>query len=166
MLKGICGIKGSSFLHAMEEPLLIAFSTTSSMAALPSNMRASQKLGLNPEVSSFLIPLGNTVNMAGAAMYMAIVSNFVAQVYGMELTLIQQFSIVFTALLVAIGAVGIPGYMIVMMTTVFSTVGIPLDGVSLVAGVDKILDMARTPCNIVGDVAIAMVVDKTEKNRE
>lgn len=166
MLRGICGIKGSQFLEAMEEPLLIAFSTTSSMAALPSNMRASQKLGLTPEISSFLIPLGNTVNMAGAAMYMAIVSNFVAQAYGMELSILQQFSIVFTALLVAIGAVGIPGYMIVMMTTVFSTVGIPLDGVSLVAGIDKILDMARTPCNIVGDVAVAMVVDKTEKNKE
>lgn len=132
MLKGYCGISASRFLKAMQEPLLIAFSTTSSMAALPSNMRASQELGLSEDVSSFLIPLGNTVNMAGAAMYMAIVSNFV----------------------------------IVMMTSVFSTVGIPLDGVSLVAGVDKILDMARTPCNIIGDVAVALVVDKSEKRKE
>ena len=153
------------FLGAMEEPLLIAFSTTSSMACLPSNMRASQKLGLSEDVSSFLIPLGNTVNMAGAAMYIAIVANFVAQAFGMSLTIMQQVSIVLTALLISIGAVGIPGYMIVMMTSVFSTVGIPLDGVSLVAGVDKILDMARTPCNIIGDVAIALFIDKGEKKR-
>lgn len=165
MLFVVCKITPSQFLKAMQEPLLIAFSTTSSMAALPSNMRASQKLGLTPEVSSFLVPLGNTINMAGAAMYMAVVSNFVAQAYGMTLTLGQQANIVFTALLIAVGAVGIPGYMIVMITSVFSTVGIPLDGVSLVAGVDKILDMARTPTNIIGDVAIALVVDKGEKKR-
>ena len=99
-------------------------------------------------------------------MYMAIVSNFVAQAYGMSLTLGQQVNIVFTALLIAVGAVGIPGYMIVMITSVFPTVGIPLDGVSLVAGIDKILDMARTPCNIIGDVAIALVIDKTEKDKK
>ena len=165
MLKFGCGISMKKFLSAMEEPLLIAFSTTSSMACLPSNMRASQKLGLSEDVSSFLIPLGNTVNMAGAAMYIAIVANFVAQAFGMPLTIMQQVSIVLTALLISIGAVGIPGYMIVMMTSVFSTVGIPLDGVSLVAGVDKILDMARTPCNIIGDVAIALFIDKGEKKR-
>ena len=166
MLKGFCGINAPRFLKAMQEPLLIAFSTTSSMAALPSNMRASQELGLSKDVSSFLIPLGNTVNMAGAAMYIAIVSNFVAQAYGMPLSIGQQINVVITALLISIGAVGIPGYMIVMMTSVFTTVGIPLDGVSLVAGVDKILDMARTPCNIIGDVAIALVVDKSEKKKE
>lgn len=166
MLKVSAGIGPKQFIKAMEEPLLVAFSTTSSMAAMPSNIRASQKLGLSEDVASFLIPLGNTVNMAGAAMYIAIVSNFVAQVYGMSLTIGQQFNVVFTALLISIGAVGIPGYMIVMMTSVFSTVGIPLDGVSLVAGVDKILDMARTPCNIIGDVAIAMVIDKQEKKKE
>lgn len=165
MLFFVCKIRPTQFLSAMQEPLMIAFSTTSSMAALPSNMRASEKLGLTPEVSSFLVPLGNTINMAGAAMYMAIVSNFVAQAYGMALTLPQQIHIILTALLIAVGAVGIPGYMIVMITSVFSTVGIPLDGVSLVAGVDKILDMARTPANIIGDVAIALVVDKTEKRR-
>lgn len=166
MLKVSAGIGPKKFIKAMEEPLLVAFSTTSSMAAMPSNIRVSQKLGLSEDVASFLIPLGNTVNMAGAAMYIAIVSNFVAQVYGMSLTIGQQFNVVFTALLISIGAVGIPGYMIVMMTSVFSTVGIPLDGVSLVAGVDKILDMARTPCNIIGDVAIAMVIDKQEKKKE
>lgn len=166
MLFVICKISPARFLKEMREPLLIAFSTTSSMAALPSNMRASQRLGLTKDVSSFLVPLGNTINMAGAAMYMAIVSNFVAQAYGMSLTLGQQVNIVFTALLIAVGAVGIPGYMIVMITSVFSTVGIPLDGVSLVAGIDKILDMARTPCNIIGDVAIALVIDKTEKDKK
>lgn len=166
MLFFVCKITPAQFLTAMQEPLLIAFSTTSSMAALPSNMRASQKLGLTPEVSSFLVPLGNTINMAGAAMYMAIVSNFVAQAYGMTLTITQQIHIVFTALLIAVGAVGIPGYMIVMITSVFSTVGIPLEGVSLVAGVDKILDMARTPANIIGDVAVALVVDRSERKGE
>lgn len=165
MLKFSAGIGVRQFISAEEEPLLVAFSTTSSMAALPSNIRASQKLGLSDDVASFLIPLGNTVNMAGAAMYIAIVSNFVAQVYGMDLSMGQQFHIVFTALLLSIGAVGIPGYMIVMLTATFSSVGIPLDGVSLVAGVDKILDMARTPCNIIGDVAIALVVDKQEKRK-
>lgn len=166
MLKFSAKIPMSRFFKEMQEPLLVAFSTTSSMAAMPSNMRASQKLGLSKDVSSFLIPLGNTVNMAGAAMYIAIVSNFVAQAYGINLSIGQQFNVIITALLISIGAVGIPGYMIVMMTSVFSTVGIPLDGVSLVAGVDKILDMARTPCNIIGDVAIALVVDKSEKKKE
>lgn len=166
MLKFIANIPMGKFLREMEEPLLVAFSTTSSMASMPSNLRASQRLGLSKDVASFLIPLGNTVNMAGAAMYIAIVSNFVAQIYGINLTILQQFNIVITALLISIGAVGIPGYMIVMMTSVFSTVGIPLDGVALVAGVDKILDMARTPCNIIGDVAIALVVDKSEKKKE
>ncbi len=98
-------------------------------------------------------------------MYIAIVVNFVAQAFGMSLSIMQQVSIVLTALLISIGAVGIPGYMIVMMTSVFSTVVIPLDGVSLVAGVDKILDMTRTPCNIIGDVAIALFIDKGEKKR-
>ncbi len=164
MIKFSSNVKFKEFMKSMQEPLLIAFSTTSSMAALPSNIRAAQKLGLREDVSSFLIPLGNTVNMAGAAMYIAIVSNFVAQVYGMDLSIMQQVHIIFTALLISIGAVGIPGYMIVMMTSVFSTVGIPLEGVSLVAGVDKVLDMARTPCNVLGDVAIASVVDKSERN--
>ena len=90
MLFFICKITPKQFLDAMQEPLLIVFSTTSNMAVLPSNMRASEKLGLTPEVSSFLVPLGNTINMAGAAMYMAIVYNFVAQAYGITLTMPQQ----------------------------------------------------------------------------
>ena len=97
-------------------------------------------------------------------MYIAIVVNFVAQAFGMSLSIMQQVSIVLTALLISIGAVGIPGYMIVMMTSVFSTVVIPLDGVSLVAGVDKILDMARTPCNIIGDVAIALLLTRAKRS--
>lgn len=154
----------SQFLKEMREPLLVAFSTTSSMASMPSNMRAAERLGVSKDMASFLIPLGNTVNMAGAAMYVGIVSNFVAQSYGMTLTIGDQFILVLTALMLAIGAVGIPGYMIVMLTTTFSQVGIPLDGISLVAGVDKILDMARTPCNVIGDAAIALSVAKSEGN--
>lgn len=155
-------IPAKTFWKCMREPSLIAFSTTSSMAALPANLIATQKMGVDESTASFLIPLGNTVNMAGTAMYVGIVSNFVAQAYGVSLTTSDQVMVVLLGVMLAVGAVGVPGYMIVIMSAIFSQIGLPISGVSLVSGVDSIISMARTVVNVFGDAVVAIGVAKSE----
>ncbi|MCG0279075.1 MAG: dicarboxylate/amino acid:cation symporter, partial [Thermanaeromonas sp.] len=151
-----------SFFKAVAEPLLVAFTTCSSAAALPLNLRSVEKLGVPRGISSFTIPLGNTVNMDGAVIYLGIAAIFISEVYGMPLSLNQQLTIVLMAILASIGSVGVPGAALIVMTMVFQAVGLPMEGIALVAGVDRILDMARTPLNILGDAVGAVVVAKSE----
>jgi len=141
----------------------IAFTTCSSAAALPVNMQSTEeKLGVSKSISSFVLPLGATINMDGTALYQGICALFIANVYGLELTMAQQFTIVLTATLASIGTAGVPGAGLIMLTMVLQAVGLPLEGLALVAGIDRILDMARTTVNITGDAACAVVIAASE----
>ena len=150
------------FLKGIFEPWLIAFTTCSSAAALPANLTAARKLGATKSIASFSIPLGNSVNMNGTAVYMGVCSIFAAEVYGLDLTMADQITIVLMGVLAAVGTAGVPGAGLIMTTIVFTQVGIPLEAVALIAGVDRILDMIRTSINVVGDVASAIIVTNME----
>ncbi|MBQ7738350.1 MAG: dicarboxylate/amino acid:cation symporter [Desulfovibrionaceae bacterium] len=156
------GLKPKDFLKGMLSPLIIAFTTCSSAAALSTNMLSSQKLGASKTVSSFSIPLGNTINMDGAAIYMGISAIFAAEIYGIPLPLSTQLTILLLAVMASIGSMGVPGAALVMITMVFTQVGIPLEAVAIVAGVDRIMDMARTTINVLGDATGSLLVTKLE----
>ena len=157
--------KADPFLHfkAMSLPLITAFSTSSSSATLPLTMNAVESnSGVSNKITSFVLPLGATVNMDGTALYECVAAMFIAQAYGYELTIIQQMIMVVTALLVSIGAAGIPMAGLVMMSIVLSAVGLPLEGVGLILAVDRILDMCRTTVNVWSDTCGAVTIAKTE----
>ena len=144
--------------------MLIAFTTCSSAASLPINMKNCQeKLGVRRDVSSFVLPLGATINMDGTALYMGVCALFIANVYGIDLTLGQMGMIVLTGTLASIGTAGVPGAGLIMLAMVIQSVGLPMEGLALVAGIDRILDMFRTCLNITGDAAVTIVVDQEEK---
>ena len=161
-VKFIAGKSLKDYFKATAEPLLVAFTTCSSAAALALNLKAVRKLGASKNVSSFTIPLGNTINMDGAAIYLGLAAVFVSQVYNIPLTAGEQFTILLMAVLASIGSVGVPSMALVVMTMVFTSVGLPLEGIALVAGVDRILDMARTSLNVFGDATTALIVSKME----
>ncbi len=158
------GIAPGTFLRGISAPLLISFTTCSSAAALSSNLMSVQRLGASRSVSSFSIPLGNTINMDGAAIYMGIAAIFAAEVYGIPMPLDKQMTVLFMALLASIGSMGVPGAALIMVTMVFTQVGIPLEAIALVAGVDRIMDMARTTINVMGDATGALFVSKLEND--
>ena len=141
----------------------IAFTTCSSSATLPVNMQCTEEnLGVPKSISSFVLPLGATINMDGTALYQGVCALFIANVYGLDLTIAQQATIVLTATLASIGTAGVPGAGLIMLTMVLQTVGLPLEGLALVAGIDRILDMARTTINITGDSACAVIIAASE----
>jgi proton glutamate symport protein len=157
--------KVDPFLHfkAMSLPLITAFSTSSSSATLPLTMDAVENnSGVPNKITSFVLPLGATVNMDGTALYECVAAIFIAQAYGIELTFIQQMIVVLTALLASIGAAGIPMAGLVMMSVVLTAVGLPLEGVGLILAVDRILDMCRTTVNVWSDTCGAVTIAKTE----
>ncbi|MFO7891332.1 MAG: dicarboxylate/amino acid:cation symporter [bacterium] len=157
------GTNPITFIKSMRSPQLIAFSTSSSAAALPVTINTCEKeLGVPKNISSFVLPLGATVNMDGTALYQGISALFIAQVYGMSLTLGDQLTIVLTATLASIGTAGAPGAGMLMLVLVLKQVGIPLEGISLIIGVERILDMFRTTVNITGDASAAVIVAGTE----
>jgi len=147
----------------MATPLLTAFSTSSSNATLPLTLEAVQnKDGVSGKIASFTLPLGATINMNGTALYECVAVIFIAQAYGVELSFSQQLIIIFTALLAAIGAAGIPMAGLVMMAVVIKAVGLPLEGIGLVIAVDRILDMFRTALNVYGDTCAAVIIARSE----
>jgi proton glutamate symport protein len=147
----------------MATPLLTAFSTSSSNATLPLTMEAVEmEDGVSNKIASFTLPLGATVNMNGTALYECVAVIFIAQAYGINLSVGQQLIVVFTALLAAIGAAGIPMAGLVMMAVVLKAVGLPLEGIGLVLAVDRILDMFRTTINVYGDTCAAVIIAKSE----
>ena len=157
--------KVNPWLHfkAMTTPLLTAFSTSSSSATLPLTLEAVEnEVGVSNKITSFVLPLGATVNMDGTALYEFVAAIFIAQAYGIHLGFVQQFVVVFTALLASIGAAGIPMAGLVMITVVLSSVGLPLEGVGLILAVDRILDMCRTTVNVWSDSCGAVIIAKTE----
>jgi proton glutamate symport protein len=151
------------FYTALREVMLVAFSTSSSGATLPVTMRACEKnLGVSNKVASFVLPLGATVNMDGTAMYQAVAAVFIAQVYGIDLSLAEQLTILFTSILASIGTAPVPGVGIVMLIIVLRSVNIPEEGIALILGIDRFLDMCRTVPNVVGDAAVAVVIARME----
>ncbi|WP_240376263.1 dicarboxylate/amino acid:cation symporter [Bacillus piscicola] len=146
--------------------ITVGFSTSSSSGTLPISMRTAQeRLGVSKSVSSFVQPLGATINMDGTAIMQAVATMFIAQVYGVELGFSQLVMVVLTATLASIGTAGVPGVGLIMLTMVLQQVGLPVEGIALILGVDRILDMLRTALNITGDAACAYIVDRSEKKK-
>ena len=151
------------FYKKMAEPQLLAFSTSSSKATLSTAMRVvNEKIGVSKTSTSFVLPLGASINMDGTAIYLGICALFFSQAYGIPIDAHHYFILILTATLGSIGAAGIPGGSLIMMGMVLTSVGLPLEGIALIAGVDRILDMLRTTVNITGDSVITMLVDKSE----
>ena len=147
------------FFRGIAQAQLVAFSTSSSAATLPVTMKSAQKnLGISEEVSSFVLPLGATINMDGTGLYQAVAAVFIAQTLGISLDLTAQLSIVFLALLASIGTAAVPSAGIVMLIVILETIDVPAAGIALILGVDRPLDMARTAANITGDVTVAAIV--------
>lgn len=151
------------FLRAIKEAIVMGFSTSSSSATLPISMNiASTNLGVSKNVSSFVLPLGATINMDGTALYQAVAALFIAQVYSIDLTFVQQLTIILTATLASVGAAGVPGAGMITLALVLGTIGIPEQGIALIFGLDRLLDMCRTVVNIVGDLTLTILMAKTE----
>lgn len=162
-LKFFAGIKLKDFYKTMFPVQLVAFSTSSSAATLPVTMEQVEKgLGISHEISSFVLPIGVTVNMDGTSLYQAVAAVFIAQVFGIDLTLMQQLTIILTATLASIGSAAVPGAGMVMLIIVLNSVGLPLEGLALILAVDRPLDMLRTVVNVTGDAMMATVIAKSE----
>ena len=165
-VKGFAGMNPVTFFQGMSRPIMFAFSSASSVGTLPFNLEATQKLGARKSVASFVLPLGATINMDGTAIYQGVCAIFIAEIFGIDLALSQQLTIILTATLASIGTAGVPGSGMIMLAMVLQSVGLPVEGIALVAGIDRILDMGRTVVNITGDAACTIVVDAWEKKRE
>ena len=152
------------YFQGIAEAQAVAFTTTSSSGTLPVTMSCAQKnLGVSKSVSSFVLPLGATINMDGTALYQGVCALFVAQAFGVELGFGQYVTIIITATLASIGTAGVPGAGLIMLSLVLTSVGLPIEGVAIIAGIDRILDMARTALNVTGDGMVAVLVAKSEK---
>lgn len=159
MIRLLAKVPVVGFFRGMIDAMAVSYSTASSNATLPVTLRCAQRnLGVSPSVSSFVISLGATINMNGTAMYLGLATLFGAQIFGVDLSLADYIMISVTATLGAIGAAGIPGAGLIMMALVFGSVGVPLETIAFVAGVDRIMDMMRTTTNVTGDAAVAVTV--------
>lgn len=151
------------FFKGIAPAMVFAFTTASSSATLPISMKRSEEnLGVPKSVTSFVLPLGATINMDGTAIYQGVCAFFIAQVYGINLPISAQLTIILTATLASIGTAGVPGAGMIMLGMVLQSVGLPIEGIALIAGVDRILDMMRTMINITGDAACATIIAATE----
>lgn len=163
MLKSFTKIPFKDFIKAIRPAMLLGFSTSSSSATLPVTMKlVEDEIGVSEEVSSFVLPLGATINMNGTSLYQAVAAVFIAQALGMDLTVSQQLTIVLTATLAAIGSAGVPGAGLIMLIIVLEAIGVPGAGVALIIAPDRILDMFRTVVNITGDAVVCVSVASTE----
>ena len=158
----IIRIPVADYFKGIFEPWLIAFTTCSSAAAMAANLVASRRLGATNSIASFAVPLGNTINMNGTAVYMGVCAVFAAQIYDLPLTIGDQVIVVITGVLAAVGTAGVPGAGLIMSTLVFTQIGIPLEVIALIAGVDRVLVMIRTSINVVGDSTTALMVSRME----
>ena len=163
LLKVFTPLKLRHFFPGVVPAQLVAFSTSSSAATLPVTMKNAQRnLGVSEEVASFVLPLGATINMDGTALYQAVAAVFIAQALGIPLDLGAQVTIVFMALLASIGTAAVPSAGVVMLVIILEAIGIPTEGIALILGVDRIIDMCRTTANVTGDAAVAAVVAASE----
>lgn len=153
-----------TFWKAVDAPMITAFSTSSSMATLPTSIAtAEQKLDVQPKIAGFVLPLGATMNMNGTSLFEGVTVLFLAQVFGVELGLGSQIIVVVLAVLTAIGAAGVPGGSLPLMMLVMATVGVPPEGIAIVLGADRVLDMSRTTLNVCGDISASVYVDRIDR---
>lgn len=163
LLKSFTPMSLGTFYSGIGPAQLVAFSTSSSGATLPVTMeRCEEKLGVSEEVSSFVLPLGATINMDGTALYQAVAAVFIAQAIGLDLSLAAQLTIVLTAVLASIGTAAVPGAGIIMLVIILQSIEVPVAGIALILGVDRILDMLRTVTNVTGDATVATVIAASE----
>jgi len=163
LLKLLTKMPLKTFYKGIAPAQLLAFSTSSSGATLPVTMECCEdELGVSEEVSSFVLPLGATINMDGTALYQAVAAVFIAQTLGMELGIGAQLTIILTAVLASIGTAAVPGAGIIMLVIILEAVGVPSEGIALILGVDRILDMMRTTINVTGDATVAVIIASTE----
>ena len=162
-LKYTAGVKIAPFFKGMKDAIVVAFTTSSSSATLPVSLEcARDHLGLSPDISGFVLSLGSTINMNGTAIGQSVLAIFIAQAYGIEVSFVTLFVLMFTTLISAIGTAGIPGSGLVMLSIVLNAMGLPLEGIALVAGIDRLRDMLATVVNILGDAVAAVYVAKKE----
>lgn len=154
-----------TFLKGMLPAMIFAFSSTSSVATLPINMECAEKLGAKKDIASFVLPLGATINMDGTAIYMGVTTVFIATCYGVELTMAQMLTIILTATLASIGTAGVSGAGVVMLAMVLESVNLPVAGIALIIGVDRLFDMGRTTLNILGDASCAVILSRIEERK-
>jgi Na+/H+-dicarboxylate symporter len=163
LLKSFTKVKYVDFFKAIRPAQLLAFSTSSSSATLPVTMKLTEEeLGVSENITSFVLPLGATINMNGTSLYQSVAAVFIAQALGMDLTFSQQVMIVLTSTLAAIGSAGVPGAGLIMLIVVLESIGVPAAGIALIMAPDRILDMFRTVVNVTGDVVVTTVVASTE----
>ncbi|MDD5932473.1 MAG: dicarboxylate/amino acid:cation symporter, partial [Oscillospiraceae bacterium] len=164
-VRALGGVSPLAFFKGMAPAMMMAFSSASSVGTLPFTLECSERLGARREVASFVLPLGATINMDGTAIYQGVCAVFIASCYGIDLTIGQMATIVLTATLASIGTAGVPGAGMVMLAMVLQSVNIPVEGIALVAGIDRIFDMGRTTINITGDAACAVIISKLEDRK-
>jgi DAACS family dicarboxylate/amino acid:cation (Na+ or H+) symporter len=155
------------FFKEISEVIITAFSTSSSNATLPTSIRNSiEKLKLDKDIANFVLTVGSTANQNGTALYEGVTVLFLAQFYGIDLSISQQLLVVFLSILAGVGTAGVPGGSLPLVIMVLMTVGIPAESIGIILGVDRILDMSRTVVNVTGDIVLAGWIDTTEKNRK
>ncbi|MDU0439631.1 cation:dicarboxylase symporter family transporter [Staphylococcus haemolyticus] len=159
----ICGISIFSIIKILKDELLLAFSTSSSEAVLPVMMKKMEKFGAPRDVTSFVIPIGYSFNLDGSALYQSIAALFVAQMYGIHLSISEQIILIVTLMVASKGMAGVPGVSIVVLLTTLGAMGLPAQGLALIIGVDRLLDMVRTCVNVIGNALSAVVISKWEK---
>jgi DAACS family dicarboxylate/amino acid:cation (Na+ or H+) symporter len=160
----IAGRSPIAFFRSISEAVLTAFATSSSSATLPTALRVTEEnLGIAPQVSRFVLTVGATANQNGTALYEGITVLFLAQVFGIELTLVQQATVVMLSILAGVGTAGVPGGSLPLVVIVLQSVGVPAAGIGIILGVDRLLDMCRTSLNVTGDIVIAACVDRNSK---
>jgi len=162
-LRFLGGIRPLRYFYRIREAALVAFTTCSSSGTLPVTMRVVQETGISKATAGFVLPMGATINMDGTGLYQAVCAVFLANAFGIHLGIGQYVMIAITAILASIGTAGVPGSGLIMLTMVLSAVGVPLEGLALIAGIDRVLDMARTCVNVVDDTVAAALVGVTEK---
>ncbi len=163
ILKLFTGLNPLIFLKKMRDAAIFAFSTASSNATIPVTLEtATKKMGVNNSIASFTVPLGATINMDGTAIMQGVATVFIAQVFSQDLTLADYVTVVLTATLASIGTAGVPGVGLIMLAMVLEQVGLPVEGIALIIGVDRLLDMTRTAVNVTGDSMVGIIVAKSE----
>ncbi|MGB0720571.1 MAG: dicarboxylate/amino acid:cation symporter, partial [Bdellovibrionales bacterium] len=164
LISSFSGLKLKTFTSGIKEAQLLAFSTSSSAATMPFSIQAAEeKLNARPEVSRFVIPLGATVNMDGTALYQAVAALFLCQVFGIELSMSETVLLLLTTVGASIGTPATPGVGLVVLATILGTIGVPAEGIALIIGVDRILDMCRTTVNVTGDLTATALMDRWMK---
>lgn len=163
LVRVLAGISPVAFFRKIKAVMITAFSTSSSNATLPTTIKVSEEeLGIPPSIAGFVLPLGATMNMNGTALFEGVTAVFLAQVFGVHLTFVQQIVILILSVVSAVGAAGVPGGSIPLLVVVITSVGVPAEGIAIIIGVDRLLDMCRTTLNVTGDIACAAYISRTE----